>query len=541
MSGLETKMEAVPKNSSRPEAKSAPMASLNWNRTEQLRAPHSLGIALEQLGIKRIEVIRKEMRQEADESWVVVPMWLKGQYDFIKRVEKHEVGKEILRKTRDEIREESLRLQETVMKQNGLGLTEVSVPLFLTGDHVGFIRMGGFISEEPLPGDVVLQERLRVLMLGADELNTAIEEWKALPKFNSDKRMIVTQMLELLSREVLQFFEEDLAAREREEAVNRHTFSQLVTTHPPLRQTLKKIQSIAESGSTVLIYGESGTGRELLAKMIHERSDRSDKPLRTLQCASISENLLEAELFGYEKGAFAGAYEQKQGLIEVCQGGTLYLKDIGDLSLSMQLKILKILQDKKFARLGGREVMESDVRIIASTQRNLKRLMQMGSFREDLYFMLSVVELELPPLRFRKEDIALLAEHFLRLFGFQMKKEGIQWKEDALHRLKAHPFPGNVRELKNEVERLVAIKEPYSFIELSDLSTKIADSLSPIEEIEKGRTLKDIVDSYEKKIIAEALSRYHWNKSRVAELFQITRQGLMKKIAKHQLDKRKGG
>ncbi len=152
---------------------------------------------------------------------------------------------------------------------------------------------------------------------------------------------------------------------------------------------------------------------------------------------------------------------------------------------------------------------------------------------------MNVVELELPPLRQRREDIALLAEHFLRQFCVQMKKEGIQWKEEALLRLQNHQFPGNVRELKNEVERIVAMKEPHSFIEVQDLSAKVAESLSPIEEIEKGRTLKDIVDTYEKKIIAEALSKYHWNKSRVAELFQITRQGLMKKIAKHRLDKRK--
>lgn len=513
---------------------------LDWNRLEQLRAPKTLSTALHQLGIRRIEVVRREMREEeVAPKWIFVPMWLKESYPFVDRVRENEVGREILRKSSSEIQEECLRLQETVVKQNGLGLTEVCSPLILGGEHIGFLRMGGFVTEEPIPGDLVLEERFRVLMLSNSEVASAVKEWRELPHFSSDKRSIVIQMLHLLCREVVQFFEEDRAAKEREEAVNKHTFSQLVTTHPPLRQTLKKLGSIGESESTVLIYGEPGTGRELLARMIHERSQRAEKEMKVLQCASISENLLEAELLGYEKGSFAGAYETKKGLIEQCQGGSLYLKDIGDLSLSMQLKILKILQDKTFTRLGGKELLHSDVRIIASTQRNLKRLVQMGSFREDLYFQIGVVEIELPALRFRKEDISLLAEHFLRLFSKQMGKEGIQWKEEAINRLRSHPFPGNVRELKNEVERLVAIKDSHSFIDIGDLSPKIADALSPIEEIEKGRTLKDIVDTYEKKIISDALAKYHWNKSRVAELFQITRQGLMKKITKHKLDKRR--
>jgi DNA-binding NtrC family response regulator len=273
--------------------------------------------------------------------------------------------------------------------------------------------------------------------------------------------------------------------------------------------------------------------------MVHERSTRKDKAFKILHCSSVTENLLEAELLGYEKGAFAGAYSTKQGLVEQCAGGTLYLKEIGDLSLSMQLKILKIIEDQTYTRLGGTEILKSNVRIIVSTGRNLRKLITLGTFREDLFFRLNVVELELPPLRQRREDIALLAEHFLRQFCTQMKKDGIQWKEEALNRLQSHGFPGNVRELKNEVERIVAIKESHSFIETTDLSSKVMESLSPIEEIEKGRTLKDIIDTYEKKIISEALGKYHWNKSRVAELFQITRQGLMKKITKHRLDKRK--
>jgi DNA-binding NtrC family response regulator len=163
----------------------------------------------------------------------------------------------------------------------------------------------------------------------------------------------------------------------------------------------------------------------------------------------------------------------------------------------------------------------------------------MGAFREDLYFLLSVMEIELPPLRQRREDVPLLAEHFLKQFCKTMKKEGIAWKEEAIEKLSTHTFPGNVREMRNEVERIVALKHANEFIEISDLSPRIVESISPVEEIEKGRTLKDLVDEYEKRIISESLAKYHWNKSRVAELFQITRQGLLKKITKYKLDKRK--
>ncbi len=512
---------------------------LDWDRLEKLRAPHSLSIALSHLGIFNLYVVRRELRSDGDRKWIPVPMWLKGSHPFVERIEKNEVGSEILRSTREDVMEESYRLQDTVFKTNALGLTEMVVPLVLRGERLGFVGMGGFVIEDPVPAEVVLEERFKILMLSAEDRRKAILEYRTLPRFSSDKRVIVTQMLQVLTREVSQFFEEALSLREREEAVNRHTFNQMVTANHPLRSMLKKIPQFAQGDTPILINGELGTGRELLAEMIHQRSARSSGAFRTLHCSSIAENLIEAELRGYEKNAFPGAYETKEGLFELCRGGTLYLKEIGDLSLAMQYTILRLIQEKVFTRVGGKDNIQTDVRIVASTQRNLKKLVQMGAFREELYFRLNVVELELPALRQRKEDIPILAEHFIQYFMKVMGKEGIQWKEDALIKLQTHGFPGNVRELRNEVERIVAMKESHSFVEVKDLSSKIIESLSPIEEIEKGLTLKSLVDTYEKGIISEALNKYHWNKSRVAELFQITRQGLLKKIAKYKLDKRK--
>lgn len=515
------------------------MDQLPWVRLERLRAPISLSRALEHLGIRRIDLIRREMRSSETREWIRLPIWLKENHPFIDLIEKNEIGQEILRKSHVELLDESHRLQDLVVKGNSLGLSEIVVPLVLRGERIGYVSVGGFSSEFPEPAEMLVSERLKVLMLSHEEQAEALKCWKAVPSFTPDKQAMVMQMVRLLGREVIQFFEETLAAHDREEAVERHTFNQLVTSNLALRQTLKKLPQIAASESPVLIEGEMGTGRELLAQMIHERSARKDKPFKMLHCASIAENLLEAELLGYEKGAIMGAYEPKSGLLEQAQGGTLFLREIGDLSLSMQHKILRIIQDKSFSRIGGQEIRKVDVRFIASTQRSIKKLVQIGAFREDLYFQLNVVELELPSLRQRKEDVPLLAQHFLKTFMLKMGKEGIQWREDALSRLSMHSFPGNVRELKNEVERLVALKDSYSYIEAVDLNPKIAESMSPVDEIERGRTLKDLVDEFERGIISEALARYHWNKSRVAELFQITRQGLLKKIAKYKLDKRK--
>ncbi len=512
---------------------------LDWSRLEKLRAPLSFSEALRHLGINKVNLVRKELRSDGDRSWVTIPLWLKQNHPFMDRLERNEIGAEILLNSRNEIIEDAHRLQETVLKTNALQLTEASVPLVLRGEKIGFLIIGGFVLEEGGIGDVSLEERFKVLMFSSEDKPKAIQEWRSLPHFSPDKRAIVVQMLEQMGREVVSFFEESLSAREREELVHKQTLSQMVTAHAPLRNTLKRLSQMASGDTPILITGEPGTGREMLGELIHRQSARKNALVRVLHCSTVAENLLEAELVGYEKGAFIGAYATKAGLFEICSGGTLFLSEIGDLSLSMQHKILRIMQDKSFTRLGSVEPMKFDVRIIASTQRNLKKLVQVGAFREELYFRLNVMEFEIPPLRQRKEDIPLLSEYFLQFFMKGMHKEGIQWKADALARLQMHTFPGNVRELRNEVERLVALKDSHSFITIEDLSSKIVESLSPIEEIEKGMTLKQIVDDYEKQIVSEALGKYHWNKSRVAELFQITRQGLLKKIAKYHLDKRK--
>lgn len=512
---------------------------LDWARLEKLRAPQSLCQALRHLGVQHLQLIRKEQRSSGDRGWVKIPIWLKTEHEFMAFVRNNEIGSEILNQTESDLIEESYRLQETLFKTNSLGLSHVIVPLVFHGEKIGFLCMDGFVLDNQSIADVVLTERFKVLMLSPADVLRSIDSWKTLPHFSSDKRLIVVQMLELVAKEIIQFLNETFAAKEREESIHKQTFAHIVTAHTPLKHLLKRLPQISQTVSPVLIVGEPGTGRELVAGIIHEMSPRKSAAFRSLHCSAVAENLLEAEIFGYEKGAFIGAYADKAGLLEICRGGTLFLGEISDLSLSLQHKLLRTFHEKSYSRLGSHKTESLDVRLIASTQRNLKRLVQMGAFREELFNLLSVMEVELPPLRQRREDIPLLAEYFTHNFMSSMKKEGIQWREEALQKLAAHAFPGNVRELRNEVERLVALKESHSLIEANDLSSKIVESLSPIDEIEKGMTLKTIVDDYERRIVSDALTKYHWNKSRVAELFQITRQGLLKKISKYKLDKRK--
>lgn len=513
--------------------------NLDWNRLEHLRGPKALVSALQHLGLFQIRLIRKELREETGEvQWIELPLWLKNSHPFLERLEQNEIGFEVMKKLREEVRNDALRLNETIFKTNSLGLTDVAVPVVLRGERLGFLMTGGFVLDEALRSEVDLEERLKVLMLPLEELKRAISEWRTLPHFSDDKRSIVIQMMQLLSQEIVQFFDEMLIAQEREEILQKHTFDRWITAHPPLRSFLKKLPAMSQSDLPVLILGEPGTGREFLAKLIHDKSLRKEKPFTVLHCSHVAENLLEAELFGYEKGAFPGAYHSKAGIFEVAESGTIYFKEIGDLSLSIQIKILRLFQEKTFSRLGSDEKKQVNVRIMASTQRNLRKLAQMGAFRQDLFYLFNTFEFEIPPLRQRKEDVPLFAQAFLIEFMKTMNKEGIQWKDESLRKLGHYNFPGNVTELRNEVERLVALKDSFSLIDVRDLNPKIVEVASPLDEIENGRTLKSLVDDYEKQIIQDSLSKYNWNKSRVADLFQITRQGLLKKIVKHKLDRR---
>jgi transcriptional regulator with PAS, ATPase and Fis domain len=267
----------------------------------------------------------------------------------------------------------------------------------------------------------------------------------------------------------------------------------------------------------VLLLGESGTGKELVANLIHKRSPRADGPFIALNCAALTETLLESELFGHEKGAFTGAVKRKPGRFELAEGGTLFLDEIGEVSAAMQAKLLRVLELGQFVRVGGTEQLHSDARIIAATNRDLKQEMENGKFREDLFFRLSVFPLEIPPLRARPDDISRLADHFLERLGYSHGK-----LSPACERLlESYPFPGNVRELKNLIER--------AFI-LADSEAISPDLLGIDAEEETRPDPKDGLVENERRMIVEALNRAEGNKTRAAAILRITRRRLYSRM-----------
>jgi two-component system, NtrC family, nitrogen regulation response regulator NtrX len=305
-----------------------------------------------------------------------------------------------------------------------------------------------------------------------------------------------------------------------------------------IRQLKEQIRIVAPTNAWVLISGENGTGKELVAHTIHKLSKRSQKPLVEVNCAAIPEELIESELFGHEKGAFTGATAMKKGKFDLAHEGTLFLDEIGDMSLKAQSKTLRILQEQKFERVGGSRTIQVDVRVIAATNKDLEAEIEKGRFRDDLYYRLNVIPIRVPPLRERVEDIPALISEFLREISMNMNVGPKSFSEEALEKLKTYPWPGNVRELKNLVERLaimtpgmeiLAADIPAPYSQEPDLDIAFASSL-------EAATIKEAKESFEKAYIAKKLQEYKWNISQTADAIGIERSNLHKKIKAYGLD-----
>ena len=310
-----------------------------------------------------------------------------------------------------------------------------------------------------------------------------------------------------------------------------HTFANIIGSSTAMVAMFELIETIAPTSSTVLISGESGTGKELVARAIHMRSPRSDRPFVALNCGALPETLLESELFGHMRGAFTGADSNKKGLIEVAEKGTIFLDEIGEMSPMVQVKLLRVLQERKFRRLGGTEEVEADIRIIAATNRDLSKMVAAGDFREDLYYRINVIPVRLPPLRERAQDVSLLAEHFVTKFAGQMKKEITGISGAAMACLRAYSWPGNVRELENAMERAVALERTPAILPES-LPEAVRDGVgaAPIaaaaaaadDLMEVGFDLEQHVEDIEREYIAEALRRAKGVKKNAAELLGLS-------------------
>ncbi|MGA2327627.1 MAG: sigma-54 dependent transcriptional regulator [Bryobacteraceae bacterium] len=418
--------------------------------------------------------------------------------------------------------EEALKLADRA----GLVLTDLRLPGMSGLELISAIRRQN--SRTPI-----------VVMTAFGTVETAVEAMKAgaadflLKPFSLDHLMTVIR--KALEMRALQ--DENLSLRQ--ELGRRYEFDNIVGHSPPMQEVFATVERVAPTRATVLLAGESGVGKDLIARAIHYHSPRSDRPFVKINCTAIPENLMESELFGYEKGAFTGANTTKPGKFEQADTGTAFLDEIGDVPASIQVKLLRVLQEREFERLGSNKTRHIDVRIVAATNQDLRAALEQGTFREDLYYRLNVVPINIPPLRERREDIPFLAEHFVAKLARASGSRVESISDAAVERLMGYHWPGNVRELENVIERSIVLC-PATHLEAADIrldTSPRAPRLAADNFLPDGVTL----DEYEQAILREALRRADGNKSQAARLLGLTRNALRYRLSQMGLDKEAGG
>ena len=395
------------------------------------------------------------------------------------------------------------------------------------------LRMPGLSGEQLLKRVVASYPAIPVIILtGHGTIESAVTAMRD-GAYDFLTKPVNLDHLELLVKRALsrrQLVLENLALqRELERRSESH---KLVTASPPMKKAFEMVEQVAPSRASVLITGESGVGKELVASAIHSLSPRRGSRFVQVHCAALTETLLESELFGHERGAFTGAVSRRRGRFELADGGTILLDEIGEISQNIQIKLLRILQERAFERVGGEETLHVDVRVMAATNRDLKEEIERGRFREDLYYRLNVVRIHVPPLRERQADIALLAAGFLKEFAAENGKDLAGIKPAALTALRRYSWPGNVRELQNSMESAVVMARGTA-IELHDLPPAVRSAEdAPAIWLPLGSTL----DQGERAIIRATLSHQQGNKSRTAEVLGISRKTLHRKMREYELE-----
>jgi len=407
------------------------------------------------------------------------------------------------------------------------------------------LKMPGMSGIEVLKGVRTLQPYIPVILItGYASIDTAVEAMKngasdyiAKP-FTPD--LLQEKVINALSQRSMPL---DEICLEKEVSLH-HGFHQFIGDSKEMQKVYRRIMHVSATNSTVLITGESGTGKELAARAIHENSPRKDKPFVAVDCSSLSENLLESELFGHVKGSFTGAIQNKTGLFKIADGGTLFLDEVSNISLSTQAKLLRTLQERKISPIGGTQLVPIDIHLVAATNKNLRTMANEGTFREDLFFRLNIIPIDLPPLRDRKQDIPLLIRHFLSKYTTEIGKQITGMAPDVMSFLKNYSYPGNVRELENMIERAVVLAEG-EIIRNEDLELWQSNDNQPETKIERipmnAEELKEMkrhirdhaIESLESVFVRNALERNNWNVTRAAEETGILRpnfQGMMKKL-----------
>jgi DNA-binding NtrC family response regulator len=399
---------------------------------------------------------------------------------------------------------------------------------------LGGLKLMEAINERKLPVTVIVttghggvEEAVQAMRMGAYDFLTK----------PADPQHLVLMVQRALQQRALQ----DEVAALRQELQGRHSFQNVLSKSPRMLEVFDLIAHVADTPSTVLILGETGTGKEEVARAIHQASERREAPFVAVNCGALNENLLESELFGHEKGSFTGAAGQRKGRFEVANGGTVFLDEIGDVPMSMQVRLLRVLQDRRFERVGGTEPIEVDVRVIAATHRDLEILIRDGKFRDDLYYRLNVIRIELPPLRDRPEDIRLLAAHFCQKFA-RPGQPPAEISPEAMEILLKCPWPGNVRQLENAIER-ACVTARDGVIRPQNLPNDVLrrpDVKHPFQ-VDLSRSLPDqlmeLTAAFEERYLRKALRKTRGHVGKCAKLSGLSRRSITDKIAHYNIDK----
>jgi DNA-binding NtrC family response regulator len=390
------------------------------------------------------------------------------------------------------------------------------------------MKMEGMDGLQVLENSLAMRPNLIVVIMTAfASVESAVEAMKkgasdylVKPFINEDVKMTVKRLLEL--KKVVQ---ENIVLRQQ--LSQQFGCREFVGVSPQILRVFEVLEKVIPTRSNILILGESGTGKGLIAEIVHCNSQRKDRPFISINCSAIPENLLESELFGYRKGAFTGAASDKKGLITMADQGTLFLDEIGDMPLGLQAKILKVLENGEVLPVGETKPKFVDVRLVAATNKNLEEQIEKGLFREDLYYRLNVIEVKIPPLRERKEDIEVLARHFVEKYSRENQKKVVGITEEAMDVLTQYPWPGNIRELRNVIERAVVLAGSEKIG-----PGELPDRLMRLDGPRSASTLKERLEYYEEKIIRDVLQSHDWDKERSATELGVDLATLYRKIKK---------
>jgi two-component system, NtrC family, response regulator HupR/HoxA len=455
-------------------------------------------------------------------------------------------GREILLTAMSKANEKLIAEQKQHLVMTGpLGFEQAFVSAIVSeGEILGSVYAYSFLDK--MPSESAVKEavgKIEALGMDVEHFRDAVNRLKVT---KAEEKKYFFELVDLVSQEIIAFHTEITKREDRINALStqlgsRYSYDSMIGKSKPMQETYALLDKIRGSESTVLIQGENGTGKELIARAIHYNSSRKDGAFVTVNCSAFNENLLDSELFGHIKGSFTGAVKDKKGLFESANHGTLFLDEIGDMSLSMQVKLLRVLQEGTLTPVGGTEQRKVDVRVLAATNKDLKEMVETGMFREDLYYRINVINLVVPPLRDRKEDIPLLIDHFL-VRG--CKEKGVTLKvigKRTMEKIYDYPWPGNIRELENEIERLIVLSGNDPKVTADMLSQRIREfgAGGKLQGVRVSGKLKDALEDLEKTMIREGLRRTKWNKSRLAKELGISRAGLIMKVEKYSLDKRR--